>query len=543
MAADWPHDHRAYPRSQPAEPPAPVRTLPSVAELLSSRPSADSSIPAYHRRDHHLYARSTPPAASLAPATTNLNATSPSNINNANASASPYWKPANHRPTSPPVSPTEQRPQSMSTSTTSTLTPATTSTAISTPTRTVYQEPQFRRQQPPNPDAATTPHSSTSSGMHSMSHSSTVQARQDSATDQHRFELANDAQLAKPTILSAGQSPKNGHRQPSTAPNSYSAADPSTLAYAPPAPPQGETHSNLQGAQHPARQHSKSLSSGLPYSAASPRAPEHRTERTIPVDTRNASDPRLHNNGPSSPPEPFYGHQNSNQNSNGTRQQRYNVRFAANYTSENMPPSQKSRNDPPTPNPTSAMPAEPEQPRSSPALVPTTEEYSTSTANGSIRHSEPTPRATRDARDARDRGDREHSVERCSGCNEAWTRPIPDLDSRHISPAETGQEFGQITSNMIERLRKQNKMADAAYDEWKWRHSRCTYRAPSPFSSGSVEDAPRRTESVPHAEGSTNGTTDRKRKSDVPLEQHSASKQQRVAATSPAPPVRRLESL
>ncbi|KAF9692674.1 hypothetical protein EKO04_009595 [Ascochyta lentis] len=495
MAGDWPRNSRAYPLPQPTEPPAPVRTLPSVAELLStsSRPSVNTSVPAYHDYQH--------------------------------APSTPHWNPVNHHPASPPVSPTEQRPLSTSTSTTSTETTAATATATATATSRatprVYQEPQFRRQQVPKPDEAIQ-HSALTSSIHNAPHSSTIQARQDSAIDQHRFEHANDAQLSKSNIPHSHQSSKDGHRQPSVALNPYP-SESSASAYA------------------PVRQHSKSLSSGLSYSAASPRSHEHTAERTIPVDIRNNTDSSTNTTGSSSLPESFYGPQFSN----GTRQQRYNVRFAANYTSENMPSSQKPRNDPPTPNATSAIIAEPEPRRSSPVLVATTEEPLISTTNGSTHHPEPQTRTTRDSRDSResrDRGDREPSVERCSGCNEAWRRPIPDLDSRHISPAETNEEFRQIASNMIERLRKQNKMAEAAYDEWKWRHSRCNYRPSSPFSTGSVEDAPRRTEPGSQAEGTNNGTTDRKRKSEVPHEPHSASKQQRVTDTGPVPPVCRLES-
>lgn len=400
----------------------------------------------------------------------------------------------------------------------------------------VFHEPQFRRQQVQLPKAdAALQHSALSPGVHNAPHSATAQARQDSAIDQHRFEAANDAQLSKSNVSYSHQSPKDSQLQPSPRLNSYQPA-PSTLSYAPAdAPHQSETLPSQAGAQHPARQHSKSLSSAAPYSAASPRPHEHSTERTVPLDMRNGADPKVNNAGPSSLPADFYSHQNTN----GTRQQRYNVRFAANYTSENMPPSQKPRNDPPTPNTAPTAITEPEQPRSSPAPITSTEEPAASTNNGTIHQAELQPRSIRETRD---RGDREPSVERCSGCNEAWTRPIPDLDSRHISPAETNEEFRQIASNMIERLRRQNKMADAAYDEWKWRHSHCVYRPASPYSTGSVDDSARRTEPIPHAEGSTNGTTDRKRKSEIPHELRSASKQQRVTGTSPAPAVRQPEA-
>ena len=382
-------------------------------------------------------------------------------------------------------------------------------------------------------------HSALPPGVHNTSHS-TVQARQDSAIDQHRLETGNDAQLAKPDISHSHQSPTDSHRQPSPKLNSYQPT-PTNPTYAPAfAPHQGEVSPSQAGVQHPARQHSKSLPSGAPPSVASPRSHEYSTERSIPVDIRSAADSRPNNTGISSIPDQFYGHQNTN----GTRQQRYNVRFAANYTSENMSSSQKPRNDTSTPTTTTAVVAEPEQQRSSPAPVATTEVTVVPAANGTFNHTEP---LSRPGRDTKDRGDREPSVERCLGCNEAWRRPIPDMDSRHISPAETNEEFMQIASNMIERLRKQNKAAEAAYDEWRWRHSRCIrseeshYRQMSPHSPESADDNSKRPESITQPEEAANSTSASKRKFEVSHEPHSGSKQRKVAGTSPAPPVRKYE--
>ncbi|KAF1929877.1 uncharacterized protein M421DRAFT_131458 [Didymella exigua CBS 183.55] len=249
----------------------------------------------------------------------------------------------------------------------------------------------------------------------------------------------------------------------------------------------------------------------------------------------SGSDPRSNITGPSSLPEQFF----TQQNNFGTRQQRYNVRFAANYTSENMPPSQKSRNEPPTPPSAPAVVAEPEQPGSSPVPGPTTEELPTPASHGSTRHVEPLP--TRPSREStRERGDREPSVERCAGCNEAWRRPIPDMDSDQIAPAQDNTEYIRLAGNLIDRLRNERKKADAAYDEWKWRHSRC-YCQPSPYSIGSVDDSSKPTAASPQADGATNGhsATTNKRKSEVPHEPPSASKQRRLSNPSPAPAVRK----
>jgi hypothetical protein len=405
-----------------------------------------------------------------------------------------------------PISPTEQRP-------------------ASTAAR-IFQEPQFRRQHVPKADAAL--HTSAlSSGAHNAPHS-TTQARQDSAIDHHRFDTANSAQLTKPNVSYSQQSPKDSHQELSPRFNPHHPT-PSTQAFAPvTAPHQADTLPAQSGTPHLAHQHARSLSSGNPYSVPTSRSHELNTERTSPVDIKIGADVKPNHTGSTSLPEHVHGHQNSN----GTRQQRYNVRFAANYTSENMPPSQKPRNDPPTPTAAPAVTAEPEQTESSPAPVTTTEECSTMTSNGTTHHTEAQPRTTKDVRD---RGDREPSVERCLGCNEPWRRPIPDLDSRHISPAETNAEFMKIASNMIDRLRDQRKKADAAYDEWRWRHSHCNYRPTSPSTVESLDDAHRRTDAGIQFDGSMNSTSSHKRKSEIPHEPHSASKQRRV---SPAPPVR-----
>lgn len=506
MAGDWPRDPRVYGSSQHIEPSAPVRTLPSVAELLSSRPSANSPIPAYHHHDY-FHARSTPPAASLAPTT----ATNP---------PTSHWTSASRRQTSPPVSPTEQRPLSTALS------------ARESGTR-VFQEPTFRRQQVTKPDP-TLEHSALSSGLHDAAHSTVQQVRQDSAIDQHRFETGNDAQLSRPSISYSHQSPKEGQRLPSPTINSHQPASFPSAYASNSVPHRKESPSNLAGPQNSARAHSKSVSSGALYLAASPRTHEHSTERTVPVDIKNGADPRPNITGPSSLPEQFF----TQQNNFGTRQQRYNVRFAANYTSENMPPLQKPRNEPPTPPSAPAIVTEIEHSRSSPTPTSTTDESSAPLANGGSRSSDSHARVTRDARD---HSDREPSVERCMGCNEAWRRPIPDMDQGPLVPAENNADYMRLASSMIDRLRDQRKKADAAYEEWKWRHSRC-YRPMSPHSAGSVDDLARRSDPTAQTEASTNGSATNKRKSEHQHELHTASKQRRITSTSPAPPARKPES-
>jgi hypothetical protein len=416
-------------------------------------------------------------------------------------------------------SPTEQRPPP-------------TPSAPRDPAVRVCQEPTLRRQQPSKADPAL--HYSTPSSGAPIAPHSTGQVRQDSAIDQHRLEADNDTQSSTTHVSYFGQSQK-GDQRPSPKLASYQSAS-STPAYASIiAPLHSEDPPSRAGTgtHPPPRQHSKSLSSGSAYLAASSKPHEHSTERPI---ARNGTEPRANITGPSSLPEQFF----TQQNNFGTRQQRYNVRFAANYTSENMPPSQKPRNGSPSPPVVPPVIAEPEQPTSSPVSVPvpaSDELLAPSTkTNGSSRHTDAQPRPTREARD---RSEREPSVERCVGCNEAWRRPIPDMDQGPLAPAENNADYMRLASNMIDRLRDQRKRADAAYEEWKWRHSHC-YRPASPHSNGSVDDAARRADLLPQSDGSANGQTMNKRKSEAPHEPQS--KQRRVTSTSPAPPVRKPDS-
>ncbi|KAF2993797.1 hypothetical protein E8E13_000290 [Curvularia kusanoi] len=86
----------------------------------------------------------------------------------------------------------------------------------------------------------------------------------------------------------------------------------------------------------------------------------------------------------------------------------------------------------------------------------------------------------------RHRSSREPSVERCVGCNEAWRRPIPDID-QELAPALGNADYMRLTSNFIDRLRDQRRRVDAAYEDWKHRHSFC-HRPASPQSFGWTED-------------------------------------------------------
>jgi hypothetical protein len=376
--------------------------------------------------------RSTTPAASI---TTTAASLADSNYGNA----------VNQRQNSPPISVTEQPPI----------------------TKPVHQQPLLRRQ---DPLKANEPLTALSSGVHITTHS-TVQARQASAIDQHRFDTGNDAELSKSNVSHPDASRRDVGRPPIT--------------------------------------------------------------------------------GFTSLPEQFF----TQQNNFGTRQQRYNVRFAATYTSENMPPSQKScSNDRSTPPTEPTILGDSEQHRSHPIPLAPSSGSAVPASDESAHH---VPELPQPARESRDHGDREPSVERCVGCNEAWKRSIPDRTDEQIAPARNNEEYMRLAGNLIDRLRNERKKADAAYDDWKWRHSHC-YRQPSPYSTDSSKDANKRTTifDLYQAEKrkskreireytATYGAELRqsnKRKPKIPHEPHSASKQQKRLSVSPSPPVRKTPS-
>jgi hypothetical protein len=82
-------NHIAYGSPQHSAPPAAVQTLPSVADLLSSRPLANSTSHNHHQG--YFHPRPTPLTTSLAAPTAST------------APAATYWNSVNHHQTSPPV--------------------------------------------------------------------------------------------------------------------------------------------------------------------------------------------------------------------------------------------------------------------------------------------------------------------------------------------------------------------------------------------------------------------------------------------------------
>lgn len=276
--------------------------------------------------------------------------------------------------------------------------------------------------------------------------------RQDSAISQQQMEAFKDAQSTTTssdlTFSCSRQSPNHSQQSTSPTPRSHpSTPSPRLLAVDP--------RSTQATSQPPAVSSTKSHANSLltPNYIFMEHARPHDQVPGLP--TPASVDPGTKVLGPSPLDQP---------NPTTTRQQRYNVRFIANYTSENMPPSQKPRHDPSPAVPAASENGEPEPTAREQTITPSIEPSPQSAApNNQPPEEQPQTQRRRDP-----------SVERCPGCNEPWKRPLPNADSyRQSSPAENSNELGRMSMNLIAQLQAHQKKADAMYDRWKWKHSHC----------------------------------------------------------------------
>lgn len=220
----------------------------------------------------------------------------------------------------------------------------------------------------------------------------------------------------------------------------------------------------------------------------------------------------------------------TNSNNNTSSRQRYNVRFAANQTPDNMPSIPKPRQDrPPTPTTTETSDTQPspkEEP-TTPAIEPAIQIM---TSISQIDDQPPTQ--------ARNR---EPSVERCSGCGETWRRPLPDktfLDQNSSATTSGTAHMNPLalaSSNLLSVLQQHGKKADAQYDKWKWEHSHCIHRGSSPYFATSGETLHSRTIDGNTQENGTVGSlSTKKRKNEHNGDDaHHNSKQRKVTFDSP----------
>jgi hypothetical protein len=259
--------------------------------------------------------------------------------------------------------------------------------------------------------------------------------RQDSAIFQHRTETAKEAQALGPlsdvVANSSLQSPDDSQRSISPRSNSYP-----TTPSSPQPSHQGQSRSGMQAQSRGNSKHRPSSNHKSPASG-----------------------------------------DNDHSTISNTRQQRYNVRFNQIYTSDNMPPSQKPRNDPLAATPVSTEATEP-QPKTPDRPVTPTAMPSMVPGLPSLDEQSQTQQRADDS-----------SVERCKYCNEIWRRPLPDLDQYQSQgedvPAQTTHDIARNSMNLIARLRNIGTQADLAYDRWCYKHRFCVpppegMRPPSP---------------------------------------------------------------
>ncbi|CAO2649044.1 Nn.00g099930.m01.CDS01 [Neocucurbitaria sp. VM-36] len=449
MGSDW--RRSVHPHLQSAG-----TTLPSVAELLSSSRAIDSA-PTYYRIDDSVRpppverpdSRSTPPTAPPLGASANASTT-----------AEPLWTAVNHA--SPRVSPTDIRDPASA-----------------------LEPPQYhlRELQPAGPAFVPTSTSQASQSVQDavLSQSPINSQRQDSAISHQQIEAFKDTQSTAAssdfTFSYSRRSPNNSQQSTSPRPNSHpTTPSPPLLAAdrrssqvsslplaAPLAAPPGKGRSN-----------SSTSSNYISMEHAKP------NDQVADLSSPANIDPSTKSSGPSHQEQP---------STTTTRQQRYNVRFIANYTSENMPPSQKPRHDP---SPVVPAATESSEPEPEPAVQ---EQPVTQSIEPSIPTAAPSNQAREDQSQSQQRR-REPSVERCPGCNEPWKRPLPNTDSyRQSSPAENSNDLGRMSMNLIAKLQAHQKKADAMYDRWKWKHSHCVPQddydnsPPSPAFTEPQEDS------------------------------------------------------
>jgi hypothetical protein len=258
--------------------------------------------------------------------------------------------------------------------------------------------------------------------------------RQDSAiAHHHRLESSKEgppfAPLSEPDVSYSHRSPTISRPSTSPAPCSH--------------------HSSQSPAHVPSSLHT------------STRSDEHVTGQPASPRFQPAQDP-----SPKSLSPPLSLDHSNTSNSN-IRQQRYNVRFAANYTSENMSPAHRPR--PSSPLQTAAAATETNE-----SLPSTQPERAASTIDPILQNILTGTSSHPDVQSQADYLAQELKVERCPGCNEAWSRPpVHASEWGSQSPATSVHDFEKAQGNVLSRLRKFEKENDEAFDQWKKKHSQC----------------------------------------------------------------------
>jgi hypothetical protein len=394
-------------------------TLPSVAELLASSTPASDTIPAYHRPSNPLrpaplelaFPRATPSTASylIPPATLT-------------ASPRSSFVAVNHA--------SHVRQVTVKAHARYQLLICNSPTGAGPSEQQQYQQPS----QAPSPKFQDL--------VHSHTHAPTNGQRQDSAVSQQHFDVSKEGQYPAPSaelaVPLSNQSPDDrlqSHLTTSSSPLLPVRTSPYQPVPQPGAHTRGKSYSVGGHAIGPSRPHEHAAD------------PMHNSTRT---ETAHKS---------IVPPTPDHP-QNA-------RQQRYNVRFAANHTPDNMLLSQKPRQDPPpAATPLAEAQSSPIEPPAAPAV-----ESSVQGITSILRLQEDQSQAERH------RGDRESSAEHCDACHSTWRRPLPDVQLYREEPSagaaiddDPARSCRNSWSNMAALLRQHGKKADDSLAEWKNQH-------------------------------------------------------------------------
>ncbi|KAH7069468.1 hypothetical protein FB567DRAFT_224608 [Paraphoma chrysanthemicola] len=351
--------------------------------------------------------------------------------------------------------------------------------------------------------------------------STAANAASSASTEHSYFAAYSHASQASPTESATSTSPSEPHayyqvaaHHSSASASSFTPASTAGPAHGLDAPrpqPQPPMNARRQDSiiAHQRLEASKDGSSSVPDAnfAYSHRSPNDNYRPTSPASTsyqlphtslppmhhHSASAPASHENaqfrpGTDSAPKGVDALQPDHSNTTIPRQQRYNVRFAANHTPANMPVAQKSRQSPPLPTPPAQPEVVPSPPRTPDEPAGFSDEPAIQAIQRSLQRSEDQQQS--DSRDSEPR------VERCLVCHETWTRPLFNPSALGSnSSAKSTNEMDKATSgfmNIVEQLQQHSKDADANYAQWIALHSKCprSRKGSSPSPATSVQSAP-----------------------------------------------------
>lgn len=242
---------------------------------------------------------------------------------------------------------------------------------------------------------------------------------------------------------------------------------------------------------------------GLSYSHRSPTYSHHSPSSSLAAQLITQPSAPAHSSAASIYPSPApfdhvtspVGHSNGHSdhsNTGNTRQQRYNVRFAANYTSANMPPVQRSRQSPPLPAATSPQetngpPTPPDRPQSPSDLK--IQEWLVGSKKKPDMNAQPISNPS------------DSAGEKCQWCHMMWKRQPLDESSTWAQQetARSIQDFAKATDKHISGLRQHARDNEVEYEKWKTHHStgECVKHKPLPETNGYSN---KRKSEVPHSD-------------------------------------------